>query len=119
MKVFDWLIRIQHLGCFCQANLYKHGINFCMTSKVKQQEKIALSGQKRKMENFLLPDMMELFETNRMSHFLLFYDEFFLQKFNFKDCIFHSVLICILELCKRDGVMKTRLATNIDGYPLR
>ena len=31
-----------------------------------------------KMETFLLPNMIELFETNRMSHFLLFYDDLFL-----------------------------------------
>ena len=31
-----------------------------------------------------------------------------------------SVVICELELCKQDGMMKTRLATNIhDGCPLR
>ena len=70
------------------------------------------------MENFLLPNMIELFETNRMSHFP-FYDNVFLLKFNFKDWIFHSAVIYGPELCKRDGIMKTRLATDIDGYPLR
>ena len=67
----------------------------------------------------LLPKMIELFETNRMSHFPSCYDDLFLQKFNFKGWIFYSALICRLDLCKRDGIMKTRLATNIDGYPLR
>ena len=33
--------------------------------------------QKQKWENFLLPNMIELFETNRMSHFPPFYDDFF------------------------------------------
>ena len=33
--------------------------------------------------------------------------------------MFHSALICGPELCKRDGMMKTRLKTNIDGYGLR
>ena len=61
------------------------------------------------MENFLLPDMIiELLQTNRI-----------LKKFNFKDWISHSAIICGPELCKRNGVMKMRLATNIDGYPLR
>ena len=63
--------------------------------------------------------MIELFETNRLSHFQPFYDDFFLKKFNFRDWIFDSAVICRPELCKRDGVMKTRLATNIDGYFLR
>ena len=46
-----------------------------------------------------------------MSHFPPFYDDFFLKKFNLKDWIFHSVVICGPELCKRDGMMKTRLET--------
>ena len=73
----------------------------------------------KQLKIFLLPKMLEFFETNRMSHFLPFYDDFFPQKFNFKDWIFRSAVICGTELCKRDGIMKTRLATNIDGYPLR
>ena len=68
---------------------------------------------------FLFANMIELYEPNRMSHFPSFYDDFFLQKFNFKDWLFHSVVICGPELCKRDGIMKTRLATNINCYPLR
>ena len=32
----------------------------------------------KKIENFLLPTIIELFETNRMSHFPPFYDDFFL-----------------------------------------
>ena len=35
-----------------------------------------------------------------------------------KDWIFHSAVICGPELCKRDGIMKTRMASNIDCYPL-
>ena len=58
------------------------------------------------MENFLLPNMIEFFETNRMSHFPLFYDDFVLQKFNFTDWIIHSAVICRPELCKRDRIMK-------------
>ena len=54
-----------------------------------------------------------------MSHFPPFYDDFFLQKFNFKDWLFHSAVICVPELCKRHGIMKTKLATNINGYPLK
>ena len=65
---------------------------------------------------FLLPNMIELFETNRMSHFPPFYDDFVLYKFSFKDRIFHSAAICGPELYKREGLMKTRLVTNIDGY---
>ena len=68
----------------------------------------------QKYKIFLLPNMIELFETNRISHFSPFYDDFFQQKLHFKGWIFHSALIC-----KRDGIMKARLATNIDGYPLR
>ena len=33
-------------------------------------------GQKQKIENFLLPNMIELFETNRMNHFTTFYNGF-------------------------------------------
>ena len=54
-----------------------------------------------------------------MSHFLPFYNDYFVSKFNFKDCIFHFVVICGPELCERDGIMKARLATNVDGYLLR
>ena len=71
------------------------------------------------MENFLLPDMIELFETNRMSHFPPVCDDFFRQKFNFKDWICHSAVICGPKLCRRDGIMKARLETNIGGYHLR
>ena len=71
------------------------------------------------MENFLLPNMIELFETNRMSHFPPFYDDYLKQKFNFKDWIFHSGIICGPELCRRYWMMKTRLEANICGYPLR
>ena len=39
----------------------------------------------KKIESFLLPNMIEYFETNRMSHSSPFYDDFFQQKFNFKD----------------------------------
>ena len=38
----------------------------------------SLGSQKQKLENFLLTDMIELFETNRMSYFPPFYDNFFL-----------------------------------------
>ena len=73
----------------------------------------------KKSKIFLLPNMTELFETNRMSRFRPFYNDFFPQKFNFKDWIFHSAVICRPGLCKRDRIMKTRLAINIDGHPLR
>ena len=73
----------------------------------------------KKMDKFLLPNMIELFETNRMSHLPPFYDDFFLQKFKLKDWIFHSAVNCGPELCKGEGTIKTRLASNIDGYPLR
>ena len=33
--------------------------------------------------------------------------------------ITHSAVICGPELYKRDEMVKTRLETNIDGYPLR
>ena len=70
------------------------------------------------MEIYLLPNITELFETNRMNHFPPFYDDFFLKKFSFKDWIVHSAVIYGPQLCKRDGIMKTRLATNVDGYLL-
>ena len=54
-----------------------------------------------------------------MSHFTSFYDDFILKKFNCKDWIIHSAVICRPELCKQNGIIKTRLVTNIDGYPLR
>ena len=70
------------------------------------------------MENFLLPNTIELFDTNRMSHFrptmIFSYINLTL-----KERIFHSALICGPELCRRDGMMKRRLETNIYGYPLR
>ena len=68
---------------------------------------------------FLLPDTKELLKTNRMSHFSPFYDDFSGRNLSFKNWIFHSAVIYGPELCKRDGIMKTRLATNIDGYHLR
>ena len=58
--------------------------------------------------------MTELCKTNRVSHFLPFYNDF-----NFQDWIFQSVVICRPGLCKRDGIMKMKLATIIDRYPLR
>ena len=54
-----------------------------------------------------------------MSHFPPFYNDFFPLKFNFNNWILHSAVICRPELCKRDGIMKTSLATNVDGYTLR
>ena len=40
MKVFNWVIRIQHLGCFSLANLYRHlymhNISFC-SSKLESK----------------------------------------------------------------------------------
>ena len=63
--------------------------------------------------------MTKLFATNRMSHFSPFYGDFLLQKCNFKDWIFHSTLFCGQELCRREGMMKTRLDTITYGYPLR
>ena len=68
----------------------------------------------KKWKIFLLPSMTELCKTNRVSHFLPFYNDF-----NFEDWIFHSVVICRPGLCKREGIMKTRMTTIIDGYPLR
>ena len=61
--------------------------------------------------------MVELFETNRMSHFHLSTIIFSCRNLTLK--IFHSALICGPELCKRYGMMKTRLETNIYSYPLR
>ena len=59
----------------------------------------------KKMENLSLPYMKELYEIN----FPPVYDQFF----------FCRNLTCGPEFCKQDGMMKTRLATNIDGYHLR
>ena len=53
-----------------------------------------------------------------MSHFRPFYDDLFLYKFNLKDWMLLSAVIRGPELCKRDGIMKTRLAIN-DSFPLR
>ena len=73
----------------------------------------------KKCQNILLSNMKKRSKTNPMSHFLPFYNAFFLWKFNVKDWIFHSAVIYRPKLCKRDKIMKKRLATNIDGYPLR
>ena len=73
----------------------------------------------KKWKTFLLPNMKNCSRPIEGARFPPFYDDFFLQKFNFKDLIFHSAVICGPELCKRDGMMKTRLANDIDGYPLR
>ena len=54
-----------------------------------------------------------------MSYFPPFYNDFFLYKFNIKYWTFHSAANCGPKLCKQDGITKTRLATNTDGYPLR
>ena len=51
-------------------------------------------GQKQKWKIFLLSNMKERFKKNRMSHFLPFYNDFFVSKFNFIKWIFHSVVIC-------------------------
>ena len=53
-----------------------------------------------------------------MSHFPPSTMIFFLYKFKFKDWIFHSVVICGTESCKRDGLTKTKLISNTDGDPL-
>ena len=63
--------------------------------------------------------MKELLEMKRMSHSSPVTMMFFLYKFNFKDRIFHSEVICGPESCKRDGMIKTRPAANLDGCPLR
>ena len=60
--------------------------------------------------------MIELLETNRMSHFLPFYDDFFIQKFNFKEGIFHSGVICGRELCKGDGITKIGIVVHISLF---
>ena len=36
-----------------------------------------------------------------------------------KDWIFHSVVICRPGLSKKNGIMKMRLSTIIDRFPLR
>ena len=89
------------------------------TSRHKKCSLANKGSKETKSKIVLFANMIELYETNRMSHFPSFYDDFFLQKFNLKDWLFHSVVICGPELCKRDGIMKMRLATNINGYPLR
>ena len=63
--------------------------------------------------------MKELLDTNQMSHFPSLSNDFSLYKVNFKDWIFHFAIICGPEFWIRDAMMKTRLATNIDGHPLR
>ena len=55
------------------------------------------------MENFLLPNIIELFKTNRMSHFPSFYDDVFLWKFNFKDWIIHSAIISGPDIMQTRG----------------
>ena len=62
--------------------------------------------------------MIELSETNQLSHFPCFYDDFPIE-IKFKDWIFDSAVIGGPELCNRDGIMKTRMVANIDGYLLR
>ena len=42
-------------------------------------------------------------DENRMSQLPPFYYGLFLWKFNFKDWVFHSMVIWGSELCKRDG----------------
>ena len=67
-------------------------------------------------------DMTELFKKNQMIHFLPFCNEFFVFKFNFKNCKVYSGVIYGLKLCKRDGIMKMRLAihtTKIVDNPLK
>ena len=85
---------------------------------IRQDSRIEVVRNKN-WKMFLLLTMIKLFETNRISHFPAFYDDFSLQKFNFKNWIFYSALICGPKLCKRDGIIKTRLAIDIDSYPLR
>ena len=63
-------------------------------------------GSQKQTKKLLVPNIKELIEGNRMSHFLPFYYDFFLQELNFKDWIFHSVVICGPEIFKRDGMKK-------------
>ena len=61
--------------------------------------------------------MEDLFTTNRMSHLLHFYDDFFQWKFSFKNSMFHSAVIYTPKVWKRDEIMN-QVATDIDGYLL-
>ena len=71
------------------------------------------------MHNFVFSIMKELLKMSPMSYFPVFYYNSFLWKFNSEGWILHSAVISEPELCKRDGLRKTRLVTNIDGYSLR
>ena len=53
-----------------------------------------------------------------MSYFLPFCVFFFSVKFSFQDGIFHPAVIYRPKFSKRDRVIKTRLATDSDGYVL-
>ena len=58
---------------------------------------------------FVLHNKKEFLEMTLMSQFPpLHYNYFFLNKFNFRDWIFHSVVICGPELYKQHGKMKMR-----------
>ena len=59
--------------------------------------------------------MKELFERNRMNWTIsrLSTMIFFLWKFNIDDWVFHSVVTCGTELCKRTIMLKMRLATTM------
>ena len=63
--------------------------------------------------------MTELLKTNLMAISSLYGMNFFPYEFNLKDCTVYSAVICRPKLCKRDGLVKTRLATNTDDYLLR
>ena len=75
-------------------------------------------GQKQRIKYFLLPNMTELFKTNRMSHFPPFYDEFFLTKFNFKELDISFCGNIQARIMQTRWNNERRLAINIDGYPL-
>ena len=63
--------------------------------------------------------MIEPLEANRTSYLPPFYNDFLMWKSNCKIWKSLSAVICRPELYKRDRIIKTRLATNVEGYFLR
>ena len=64
---------------FGPGQLYFHSLRcviHAFQNKIASLIKV-VKNQKNKMEIFLLPNMIELSETNRISYFPLFYDYFF------------------------------------------
>ena len=94
-------------------------LNVCSLLPQYGSQKLLLSNQNLQTVFIIEYDKVFPEESNELfPRFPPFYNDFFLQKCLAKDWIFHFAVIYGPKLCKRDGIKKTRLTANIDGYLL-